>query len=171
MWSGLMSDKKEYLKEWRKKKKEDDPEYFLLAGRKAAEVRKKKLKDNPDLMAKERERSRKYSAKKRKEDPRKSMLNDARRRSKKKSIEFNLKLSDIFIPEVCPVLGIPLFITGGKRTDNSPSLDRVDNTRGYCKDNVMVISARANNLKNDGTLDEFKLIIKYMENFDGLVRD
>ena len=107
----------------------------------------------------------------RKEDPRKPMLADARKRAKKKNLEFNLVIEDLTIPDFCPILEIPLFVAGGKRTDNSPSLDRIDNSKGYTKDNVFVISFRANALKNDATLDELKAIVKYMEEHLGLVRD
>ena len=49
--------------------------------------------------------------------------------------------------------------------DESPSLDRIDSKKGYTKDNVQVISNRANRLKADGNIEEFKLILKWlMEN-------
>ena len=107
----------------------------------------------------------------RKKDPRRPMLSDARKRAKKKNLEFDLVIEDLTVPDFCPILGIPLFVAGGKRTDNSPSLDRVNNSKGYTRDNVLVISFRANALKNDATLDELKSIVKYMEEHLGLARD
>ena len=83
--------------------------------------------------------------------------------AKKRSLEFTLKEEDIVIPDVCPVLGIPLFLAGGKRTDNSPSVDRVDSSKGYTKDNVRVISWRANKLKQDASLEEVEKIAVYMK--------
>ena len=77
--------------------------------------------------------------------------------------EFNLSVDDIQIPEICPVLGIPVFVVDGVMGDNSPSLDRLDPSKGYVKGNVNVISWRANNLKKDASTDELKLIIAYME--------
>ena len=59
------------------------------------------------------------------------------------------------IPESCPILGIPLFM-GTRHNPNSPSLDRVDNTLGYVKGNVQVISYRANALKKDASIKELK---------------
>jgi len=97
------------------------------------------------------------------------MLSDARKRAKKKNLEFDLVIEDLTVPDFCPILGIPLFVAGGKRTDNSPSLDRIDNSKGYTRDNVFVISFRANALKNDATLDELKSIVKYMEEYLGMV--
>ena len=102
-------------------------------------------------------------------DPRIKMLYAARSRAKKAEIEFNLTIEDIVIPEICPVLGIPLFarVNGGKVPPtllaNSPSLDRIDNTKGYIRGNVQVISMRANNLKADGTLEEMEAIVAYMK--------
>ena len=46
--------------------------------------------------------------------------------------------------------------------DDLPSLDRFNSGLGYIPGNVFVISYRANTLKNNGTLDEFKKIIRYM---------
>ena len=91
------------------------------------------------------------------------MINDARKRAKRKGIDFDLDQSDLIVPPTCPVLGIELFVSGGKRTANSPSLDRIDNSRGYIKSNVRVISFRANALKNDATIEELEKIVNYMK--------
>ena len=40
------------------------------------------------------------------------------------------------------------------------SLDRIDSSKGYVKDNIWVISHKANSIKNNATLTELKLIIK-----------
>lgn len=167
-----MRDRKEYLEKWRENKRKKDPEYFIEAGRKAAKRRKQFLKDNPD----EGERVKKIALQNRKDshqkDPRTSMLADARKRAKKKGLEYSLCKDDIHVPEICPVLGIPLEVGRGLRGHNSPSLDRIDNSRGYLKDNVKVISFRANALKNDASIEELKLIVKYMEEFNnGMVRN
>ena len=81
-----------------------------------------------------------------KQHPEEIMLRNAKSKCKKKGLNFNLELSDVKIPEFCPVLGIPL-IRGKRRTDNTPSLDQINRTRGYVKGNVAVISWRANRLK------------------------
>jgi len=88
---------------------------------------------------------------------------EAKRRAKKKGRKFDLSPTEIpIIPEFCPVLGIPIR-TIGKLTDNSPTIDRIDNTKGYVKDNIRIISHRANRLKADATIEELKLIIKDLE--------
>jgi len=89
-------------------------------------------------------------------------LNQMKRRARDKGIEFSLTCDDLTIPEKCPILGIPLARSGAHKQDNSPSFDRVDNTKGYTKDNVQVISWRANRLKADATLEEVQAIAAYM---------
>ncbi len=88
-----------------------------------------------------------------------------------KGLEFDITIDDVVIPEYCPVLGIKLEATVGtgrrnlNELESSPSIDRIDNSRGYTKDNIMVISLRANNLKKDATLQEVKALVRYMEEF------
>lgn len=86
-----------------------------------------------------------------------------RKRANKSGLECSISVEDIVIPKVCPVLGIPLVWATGKQTNNSPSIDRVDNSKGYTKDNIRVISMRANRLKSNMTIDEAELIVKYMK--------
>lgn len=74
------------------------------------------------------------------------MLSSARSRAKSKNLDFNIALSDIELPEVCPLLGIPLSINASNK-DFAYSLDRIDSSKGYIKGNVWVISDRANRLK------------------------
>lgn len=93
------------------------------------------------------------------------MLYRAKKRSNQKGWVCDLEPSDIVIPSHCPVLGLPLSI--GDRgvagaIDCSPTLDRVDNSKGYVKGNVRVISWRANKVKNDSTIEELESILAYM---------
>jgi len=91
------------------------------------------------------------------------MLKRAQKRAKRKGLVFDISLSDIDIPAVCPVLGISLAVTnGGTPSDTSPSLDRLDSRKGYVKGNVQVISWRANRIKCDATVDEVKRLLSYM---------
>jgi len=87
----------------------------------------------------------------------------AKERSVRFGREFSIAVSDIVIPKMCPVLGIPLFKGNGKQSGNSPTLDRIDTTRGYTKDNVAVISLRANSLKQDATVEVLEKLIKYIK--------
>ena len=91
----------------------------------------------------------------------KILLQEARIRSKLRGIEFNLSDTDVSIPNTCPVFHIPLFLTDGKRTDNSYSLDRIDNTKGYIKGNVMVVSWKANRIKNDSSIKDLETLVNF----------
>lgn len=91
------------------------------------------------------------------------VLNNAKINAKKKGREFSIAAEDIDIPLKCPVLGIPLEF-GGKQRDCSASIDRIDSSKGYIKGNVQVISWKANNLKGSATLEELRLMVKYLEN-------
>lgn len=89
------------------------------------------------------------------------LYHHAKHRSKTKGLEFNISKEDIIIPDVCPVFGTPINFNN---KHNVPTLDRLDSNKGYIKGNIQVISSKANRLKNNGTIEEFKKIISYMEN-------
>lgn len=90
----------------------------------------------------------------------------ARRRSKETGLPFNITAKDIFIPDKCPVLGILLFKGDGKLHDNSPTLDRLQPELGYVKGNVVVISYKANRIKNNGNLKDLKAVAEWMESVE-----
>ena len=74
----------------------------------------------------------------------------------------NIELKDVIIPEKCPVLEIP-FIQGIKGDyQYTYSLDRIDNTKGYIKGNIQVITNKANSMKNSATIDELKVFCENM---------
>ena len=92
-------------------------------------------------------------------NPQKILLLSAKHRSIKKGVPCTIIEEDIHIPAVCPVLGIPIekrFNADGKKGayPNSPSLDRIDNLKGYEKGNVQVISSKANSMKNSASPEE-----------------
>ncbi len=98
------------------------------------------------------------------DNPEKRLWSTAKSRAGVRGIEFSIDIADVVIPTLCPVLGIPLKKNIGKcHSDDSPSLDRVNNARGYVKGNVRVISYRANRLKGDATAEELRKLIDYME--------
>ncbi len=85
-----------------------------------------------------------------------------------KGLDKNKALEEVATPEYCPCLGIKLNYNGTgemgyTRTDNSPSLDRIDSSKGYECGNIQVISWRANRIKNDSTLEELELIVKHLQ--------
>lgn len=90
---------------------------------------------------------------------------NAKARAKRSGLPFDIERKDVIIPDVCPVLGIKLFRESKDTWKNAPSIDRIDNTKGYTKDNIMIISRRANILKKDASLDELIKIGKFYEHF------
>jgi hypothetical protein len=80
----------------------------------------------------------------------------AKQRCKFTGHEFNIEIEDVIIPDMCPILNIPLNMNSGKpgAYKNSPSLDRIDNTKGYVKGNIQVISQLANSMKGAATVEE-----------------
>ena len=106
-------------------------------------------------------------------DPRQKMVYAALNRARIGGLECTITKDDIVIPEACPVLKIPLVarIGAGRsnrdHVENSPSLDRIDNSKGYVPSNIAVISMRGNMIKNNATLAELKAIVAYIEASQG----
>jgi len=93
-----------------------------------------------------------------------ALFRRAKRRARENGLEFDISIEDVIIPKICPVLGIPIESdVENPNLANCPSIDRVDNTKGYVKGNIQVISFRANNLKSSGSIEEHRKIIEYME--------
>ena len=93
----------------------------------------------------------------------KAILLRAKQRAKQKDFEFSLDAVDIVIPLRCPILDIEI-IRNKSIKANSPSLDRIDNTKGYIKGNIMVISNKANTMKNNATPEELIKFAKWVLN-------
>jgi len=79
-------------------------------------------KENPEEYR--RQQCKNYRA----SDPIRYLYNQAKYRAKKQGKEFSIERDDLVIPELCPILGIPMFFSEGYRTGNSLSIDRVDNS-------------------------------------------
>jgi len=94
---------------------------------------------------------------------------NARYRGRKLGMEATITPADLDWPRCCPVLGIKLVYPErsgeGKLSGrhNYPSLDRLDNTKGYVPGNVFVISYRANTLKSNATAAELRALADYAE--------
>lgn len=88
------------------------------------------------------------------------MLKNAKERANRKGIDFELEESDIEIPYLCPLLGIKLREVKDLQgqADNSPSLDRIDNSLGYVKGNVWVVSALANRIMTNATPEQIMMV-------------
>lgn len=67
--------------------------------------------------------------------------------------ELAVYLSEID-PKYCPVFGF-LMIDGNRGFDRyAPSVDRIDPRRGYVRDNIQIISMKANTMKDNATPEE-----------------
>jgi hypothetical protein len=99
----------------------------------------------------------------RKKKPMLYSLNSIKGRAKKRGLEFTLKLEDVIVPEYCPILGIKLeHSTGHGGKIHSPSIDRIDNARGYTPDNIQVISTLANQMKSSATPEQLLMFAEWV---------
>jgi hypothetical protein len=97
------------------------------------------------------------------DNPTKVLVSSAKQRAARAGVPFDLGPDDVVIPERCPVLGIPLRKSrGGAASAGSPSVDRVVPHLGYVKGNVVVMSHRANMIKNDASLSELEAITSWL---------
>lgn len=92
-----------------------------------------------------------------------TLAGNARHRARKLGLLCTIRTADVVIPAVCPVLGIPLVAGPNGGWDGSPTLDRRDCSRGYEPDNIVVISMRANRIKNNATVAELRRVAEWME--------
>ena len=104
-----------------------------------------------------------YSKTKKLENPELYMWRRAKARAKKAGLEFSIEVEDIFIPKNCPVFGFKLEFNIGGFKDNSASLDRIDNSKGYVKGNIQVISYKANAMKNSATFEEVEKLYFFLK--------
>ena len=64
---------------------------------------------------------------------------------------------------ICPALGIKMKWNDSPHVGDSPSLDRLDPTKGYVKGNLAWISERANTMKHDANLAELKSLTQWLK--------
>lgn len=83
-----------------------------------------------------------------------------------KGIHIDIQPEDIILNEYCPFFKTKLNynrIKGKGSTFKDPysfSIDRIDNSKGYIKGNVIIISRLANTMKRDATISELKTFCK-----------
>lgn len=159
----------------------NDPDFKskkLEHGRKYRENHKEKIKEysldynnRPETI----ERKSKWYQEKVGKSSVKEMLRRMYYRAKKRALEgnypFNIDQEDIIFIEKCPILGINLDWTYcNGRTNNTPSLDKINPKLGYVKGNVQVISWLANLMKSNANKEELEMfcknIPKYLNNED-----
>lgn len=95
-----------------------------------------------------------------------SVFQNARKRSQVKCIPFDLTVEYIYnLPEQsCPVFGTTFeFVGNGKIRPESPSLDRIVPEKGYVNGNVVIISAKANTIKQNANSDEIFKVARWLQ--------
>lgn len=154
--------RRETVRRWRLRNKEKEKEYRLKNKDKASAYFKEYYEKNRitileknktyyDQTKEQHEETRyKYNSK----FIEKYLLNRARHRAKRSSLDFNISEDDIVIPDVCPVFGFPLTINKDHQKSNSISLDRINPKLGYVKGNLQVLSHLANTMKQNATPEE-----------------
>lgn len=87
------------------------------------------------------------------------MIRNVKYSANRRNLEFNLDFSDLELPEHCPLLNIKLEYAneGDSNSYNHATVDRIDNSKGYIKGNVIVVSRLANNMKNEASFDQLLL--------------
>ena len=109
-----------------------------------------------------------------KRNPQRYLYYNAAYRARTLGLPFTITKDDIEIPDVCPVLGIPIFVAIGNTNGfnpNSASLDRIIPDLGYVPGNIRVISHLANTIKRDLTDPApFRAIADYIERETARIR-
>ena len=103
-------------------------------------------------------------SKKRVRTPEELLFMRVKQNSTTKNIVFNLDIEDIIIPEICPILGIPISTNiYDFNSDNYYTLDKIEWNVGFIKGNVRVASvkgvlSKVIKLQKDGYFDEIDYV-------------
>ena len=148
--SCCVSCKSEYTKGWRKENEKHTKETSRLWN-----------SNNPEKVKAIRQRANK---KRKTTNPQLALWTAVRRRAQRQGINFEIEVSDIEMPLVCPVLGLQLNYLGGNGSldDCSASVDRIDPNKGYIRGNIKTISFLANKLKGMNTTETLMKLTTYL---------
>lgn len=96
-----------------------------------------------------------------------ALLNSSKARARQKNREHTLTKKDLFdlYPKngCCPIFGFKLNWNGSGFRETSPSIDRIDSTKGYTKDNIQIISWKANRIKGYASVEELEILLAYLK--------
>jgi hypothetical protein len=148
-------ENKEALREWKKKYYKENIEVIR-------ERNKKYHEENREAINERAKKYRKENYDLNSDKFFQFRLNGVKGRAKSGGKEFNLDAEYLrtIYPEdgKCPALGIKFEL---EKRDNTPSLDRIDNSRGYVKGNVQWVSLKANCIMNNATPEEVMKVAKH----------
>lgn len=122
---------------------------------------KQKYADDKDYRKKMKAKAAKF----REDNNERVLLSQARVRAIKGNLKFDIELSDILIPEICPILNLKLKRGIGIKSKYSPSIDRIDNSKGYIKGNICVVSYLANHMKANASKEELLNFAKNIKSY------
>jgi hypothetical protein len=91
------------------------------------------------------------------------LMQEAVARARRYKLPFNREAVRAVLetaPDVCPVLGIEFAV--GTNSEASPTLDRLDPTKGYVAGNMTVISMLANRVKSTASPEQIEAVAKWM---------
>ena len=137
---------------WQKLK--TDPERLNRRRARASAYERARHAKNPGLYAREKRRERAAERSREMQSRvlvvRAERAKRARARARKAGRTFAIGGLELPIPDRCPLAGIPLDY---RDLHHTPTVDRIDNSRGYELGNVWVISWRANAMKREADLE------------------
>lgn len=84
------------------------------------------------------------------------LFNSTKHSAIKRNIEHKITKQDIKdnISKYCPILNVPFNFDYDGYSPYSPSIDRIDTTKGYTPGNIQIISIKANRMKSNATKEE-----------------
>lgn len=149
-----------------KKKQEEYNKTYLESHREiAAERSRKHYQANKEQHKKNSvKRRRKWEEWAKINNPKLLMMRRTKNSATARKIECTITVDDFEIPNVCPILLLPLKMNPGNPKKDSPSIDRIDNSKGYVPGNVKVISYSANRMKSSMSKEDIERLWKYVSN-------
>jgi hypothetical protein len=98
------------------------------------------------------------------------LINASKQRARDKGREHNITVQDLkaIYPAngLCPIFGTVLEFNEAGFRDSSPSIDRIDSSKGYTIDNIQVISWKANRIKGAASLQDLEMLVAYLKQGD-----
>ena len=94
------------------------------------------------------------------------LSNNASGRAKKFNMDFDINSAFLIgiSPIKCPVFNVDLIYGAGIKGKYAASIDRIDSSKGYTKDNVQIISYLANLMKSNATHSEMVKFAEWIKN-------
>lgn len=94
---------------------------------------------------------------------------DAKNRAAKKGLPFDISVAYVesLQTDECPVFGTKFqWMGNGKIKPTSPSLDRIDPSKGYIEGNLVIISSKANSIKSAYKSKDLYKVAQWLEQIE-----